>query len=465
MEPNTIWLLVVAICAVGGFGLAHLWNRSRPSHDEKRVAELEAQLSVAREERARQVQELRESLHAREESMARLQAEVAQLRERGAQLQTRLEEERRQSEEKLRLVNEARAALETSFKSLSADALKDNNQSFLELARTSLAEFQQMAKGDLEKRQVAIDQLVGPVKASLEKVDEKIHALEKARENAYGEMRQQFAQMAQVQEQLRTETSNLVKALRQPHVRGRWGEVQLRRVVEMAGMLEHVDFVEQESVQTDEGNRLRPDLVVRLPGNRQIVVDSKAPISAYLDAHEAASEEVRKAKIREHAQLVRSHLQALSRKNYWEQFEPTPEFVVMFIPGEAFCSAALESDPDLLDSAFGQNVIIASPASLMALLKAAAYGWRQESIQENARAISQLGKELHARLGSMAEHFERLGRHLESATGAYNAAIGSFESRVLVSARRFKELGATSQEAEVVELHAIEGGVRRLPME
>jgi len=465
MEPNTIWLLVAAICAVGGFGLAHLWNRSRPSHDEKRVAELEAQLSVAREERARQVQELRESLHAREESMARLQAEVAQLRERGAQLQTRLEEERRQSEEKLRLVNEARAALETSFKSLSADALKDNNQSFLELARTSLAEFQQMAKGDLEKRQVAIDQLVGPVKASLEKVDEKIHALEKARENAYGEMRQQFAQMAQVQEQLRTETSNLVKALRQPHVRGRWGEVQLRRVVEMAGMLEHVDFVEQESVQTDEGNRLRPDLVVRLPGNRQIVVDSKAPISAYLDAHEAASEEVRKAKIREHAQLVRSHLQALSRKNYWEQFEPTPEFVVMFIPGEAFCSAALESDPDLLDSAFGQNVIIASPASLMALLKAAAYGWRQESIQENARAISQLGKELHARLGSMAEHFERLGRHLESATGAYNAAIGSFESRVLVSARRFKELGATSQEAEVVELHAIEGGVRRLPME
>jgi DNA recombination protein RmuC len=465
MEPNTIWLMVAAICAVGGFGLAHLWNRSRPSHDEKRVAELEAQLSAAREERARQVQELRESLHAREEAVARLQAEVAQLRERGAQLQTRLEEERRQSEEKLRLVNEARAALETSFKSLSADALKDNNQSFLELARTSLAEFQQMAKGDLEKRQVAIDQLVAPVKASLEKVDEKIHALEKARENAYGEMRQQFAQMAQVQEQLRTETSNLVKALRQPHVRGRWGEVQLRRVVEMAGMLEHVDFVEQESVQTDEGNRLRPDLVVRLPGNRQIVVDSKAPISAYLDAHEAVSEEVRKAKIREHAQLVRSHLQALSRKNYWEQFEPTPEFVVMFIPGEAFCSAALESDPDLLDSAFGQNVIIASPASLMALLKAAAYGWRQESIQENARAISQLGKELHARLGSMAEHFERLGRSLESATGAYNAAIGSFESRVLVSARRFKELGATSQEAEVVELHAIEGGVRRLPME
>ena len=462
MEPNTIWIVVAVISAVGGFGLAHLWNRSRPSYDEKRVAELEAQLSGAREERARQVQELRESLRDREEAMARLQAEVAQLRERGAQLQTRLEEERRQSEEKLRLVNEARAALEASFKSLSADALKSNNQSFLELARESLKGFQEAAKGDLEKRQMAIDQLVGPVKASLEKVDEKIHLLEKARENAYGEIRQQFVHMAQVQEQLRMETSNLVKALRQPHVRGRWGEVQLRRVVEMAGMLEHVDFVEQETAETDEGKQLRPDLVVRLPGNRQIVVDSKAPISAYLDAHEAESEEVRKAKIREHAQLVRTHLQALSRKNYWEQFEPTPEFVVMFIPGEAFCSAALESDPDLLDSAFGQNVIIASPASLMALLKAAAYGWRQESIQENARAISQLGKELHSRLGSMAEHLERLGRNLESATGSYNAAIGSFESRVLVSARRFEELGATSQEAEIVELRPIEGGLRRL---
>lgn len=465
MEPNTTWLLVAAICGVGGFGVAYLWNRSRPGHEEKRVAELEAQLSVAREERARQVQELRDSLRSREEAIVRLQAEAGELRERGAEFQARLEEERRQSAEKLRLVNEARTALETSFKSLSADALKNNNQSFLELARESLKGFQEAAKGDLEKRQMAIDQLVAPVKASLEKVDEKIHALEKARENAYGEMRQQFVQMAQVQEQLRVETSNLVKALRQPHVRGRWGEVQLRRVVEMAGMLEHVDFVEQETVETGEGQRLRPDLVVRLPGNRQIVVDSKAPISAYLDAHEAASEEVRKAKIREHAQLVRSHLQALSRKNYWEQFEPTPEFVVMFIPGEAFCSAALESDPELLDSAFGQNVIIASPASLMALLKAAAYGWRQESIQENARAISQLGQELHSRLGSMAEHLARLGRNLESASESYNSAIGSLESRVLVSARRFKELGATSQEAEIVELRAIEGGVRKLPVE
>jgi DNA recombination protein RmuC len=364
-------------------------------------------------------------------------------------------------EERARLLGDAKQALENAFKSLSAEALKSNNAAFLDLARASLGEFQQVAKGDLEKRQMAIDQLVAPVKASLEKVDAKIHELEKAREQAYGEIRQQFTQMAQTQDQLRTETANLVKALRQPHVRGRWGEVQLRRVVEMAGMLEHVDFVEQESAEGEDGS-LRPDLVVRLPGNRQIIVDSKAPITAYLEAHEAADDEVRKAKIALHAQLMRGHMQALGRKTYWEHFQPTPEVVVMFIPGEAFFSAALEADPELLDTGFGQNVIIASPASLMALLKAAAYGWRQESIQENARAISQLGQELHARLAAMADHLAKLGRSLQSATDSYNSAIGSLESRVLVSARKFKELGATSQEAEIIELRAVEGGARRL---
>jgi DNA recombination protein RmuC len=496
MDPTTLLILIGALCAVAGFGVAHLWNRARPSYDEKRVAELEAQLAGTREqaeravaevaerereverlratlmeavqrgaafeERARQVDELREVIREREQAIAQLQREGSQLRERGAELQTRLEEERQQSVEKLKLVAEAQQALENSFKSLSADALKSNNQSFLDLAKASLAEFQQGARGDLDKRQVAIDALIGPVKASLDKVDEKIGALEKAREQAYGEIRQQFTQMAEVQTQLRDETSNLVKALRQPHVRGRWGEVQLRRVVEMAGMMKHCDFVEQESAEGDEGKVFRPDLVVRLPGGRQIVVDSKAPISAYMDAHEAATEEVRKAKILLHAQLMRGHLQALAKKSYWEQFQPTPEVVVMFIPGEAFFSAALEADPELLDSGFGQNVIIASPASLMALLKAAAYGWRQESIADNAREISRLGQDLHGRLGVMAEHLVRLGKSLGSATENYNSAIASFESRVLVSARKFKELGATSQDAEIIELRPVEAGVRRL---
>ena len=441
MDSTTTTFLIALLAALAGFGAAWLWNRARPRKDERRVAELEAQLVAARE------QALRSSVQAAEleREAGTLRSQLLETVQRSAML-----------EERTRMLGDAKAGLENAFKSLSADALRNNNQSFLDLARAALAEFQQGARGDLEKRQVAIDALVAPVRASLEKVDEKIALLERAREQAYGEIRQQFVQMAESQNQLRLETGNLVKALRQPHVRGRWGEVQLRRVVEMAGMMEHVDFVEQESAQTREGNLLRPDLIVRLPGNRQIVVDSKAPVTAYLDAHEATTDEIRKAKIREHAQLVRGHLQSLSQKRYWEQFEPTPEVVVMFIPGEAFCSAALESDPDLLDTGFGHNVIIASPASLMALLKAAAYGWRQESIQQNAREISRLGQELHGRLDTMAGHLARLGKAIGSATDSYNEAIASFESRVLVSARKFKELGATSQEAEIIELRPSE---------
>ena len=498
MESALATVVIAFLCAVVGFGAAFFFGRARPVQDQRRVAELEAQLVASREqaqragvqaaeqekeattlrsqlmdavqrsasfeERARQAEEMRGTLREREQAIARLAAEVSQLREKGAELATRLEEERQQADEKLALLAGAKQVMENAFKSLSSEALRQNNQSFLDLAKTSLNEFHQGAKGDLEKRQVAIDALVAPVQASLKSVDEKILALERAREQAYGELRQQFAQMAESQGQLRLETGNLVKALRAPHVRGRWGEVQLRRVVEMAGMLKYCDFVEQESAGDDEGRIYRPDLIVKLPGGRQIVVDAKTPVSAYLDAHEAVDDEVRKAKILEHAALVRKHLQDLSRKGYWEQFQPTPEVVVMFIPGEAFTSAALEADPELLDTGFGANVIIASPASLMALLKAAAYGWRQESIAENARAISQLGQELHKRLGDMANHLTRVGASLESATANYNSAIGSLESRVMVSARKFRDLGSTSQGAEIVELKLVEGTVRRLQL-
>src|SRR5258706_1171608 len=441
-------LSALAFGAAGGFGLAYFWNRTRPTHDEKRVAELEAQLTAAREHGLRvgvQAAEL-------EREASTLRSPVMETVQRSAVYEVRA-----------RLLGDAKQALENALKSLSAEALRNNNQSFLDLAKASLEQFQQGARGDLEKRQTAIDALVAPVKASLDKVDEKIASLEKAREHAYGEIRQQFKDMAVVQTQLRDETNNLVKALRQPHVRGRWGEIQLRRVVEMAGMMLHCDFVEQQSADGDDG-RLRPDLIVKLPRCPQIVVESKAPITAYMEAHEATTDELRKVKILLHAQLMRLHLEALARKSYWEQFQPTPEVVVMFIPGEAFFSAALEADPDLLDSGFGQNVIIASPASLMALLKAASYGWRQESIADNAREISQLGQELHSRLAVMADHFARLGKSLGTAMDSYNSAIASFESRVLVSARKFKDLGATSQEAEIFELRAVEAGVRRLQL-
>jgi DNA recombination protein RmuC len=464
MESNLFVLVVAVVAAVVGFAFGLFWQRGRATEAGSRTAELEAQLVATRENAVRlgtQAAELERDAEQLRGQLLESERHGSTLEERTRQLQERLAEERAETQENLKLIAEAQKAAENAFKALSADALRSNNQSFMALARATFAELQQGAKGDLEKRQIAIDALVGPVRASLDKVEEKIGALEKSREHAYGEIRQQFAQMSEINAKLRDETGNLVKALRQPHVRGRWGEIQLRRVVEMAGMMPHCDFVEQESAEGEDG-KLRPDLVVKLPGNRQIVVDSKAPISAYMEAHEATTDELRRTKIQLHAQLVRRHLDALAKKSYWDQFQPTPEVVVMFIPGEAFYSAALEADPELLDTGFGQNVIIASPASLMALLKAASYGWRQESIAENAREISQLGQELHARLGVMAEHLTRLGKGLASATDSYNQAIGSFESRVLSSARKFKELGATSQEAEIIELRAVEGGVRRL---
>ena len=443
MENAFFWIFGIGAGIAVGFALGSLWSRRK---SDERGAGLEAQLVAARENAMRlgmQAAELERQVTTLNEKLVETAARSAAL------------------EERARLLGDAKQALENAFRSLSAEALRSNNEQFLQLARTKLAEFQQEAKGDLEKRQQAIDALVGPVKASLDKVDEKILALEKAREHAYGEIRQQFTQMAEAQSQLRMETAALVKALRQPHVRGRWGEIQLRRVVEMAGMMMHCDFVEQASADGEDG-KLRPDLIVKLPGNRQIVVDSKAPITAYMEAHETTNDEVRKTKIQLHAQLMRRHLDALAKKSYWDQFQPTPEVVVMFIPGEAFYSAALEADPQLLDTGFGQNVIIASPATLMALLKAASYGWRQESIAENARQISQLGQELHARLGVMAEHMAKVGRGLASATDSYNSAIASIETRVLVTARKFKELGATSQEAEIFELRAVESVPRRL---
>jgi DNA recombination protein RmuC len=421
-----IAMVVVAVggAVVGAAGIL-LWRRGQAASAAGRIGELEAQLVAARE------QAMRAGVQA-----AELERDVETLRE---QL---LETAQRSAvyEERARLLGDTKQAIENSFRSLSAEALKGNNESFLDLARSNL---------------------LNPVRESLGKVDEKIAQLESARQQAYGEIRQQFATMAEVQAQLRAETANLVKALRQPHVRGRWGEIQLRRVVEMAGMMKHCDFVEQESGSGEDG-KLRPDLIVKLPGNRQIIVDAKAPITAYMEAHEATTDDLRKAKMQVHSQLMGRHVESLARKSYWDSFDPTPELVVMFIPGEAFYSAALEADPELLDRAFGQNVIIASPATLMALLKAASYGWRQESIADNAREISQLGQELHTRLSTMAEHFAKMGKGLDTARDSYNAAMASFESRVLVSARKFKELGAASQEAEIIELRAVEGGVRQL---
>ena len=441
MEPGVIGVIGLLF----GSLIAWLGLRSRTATLNARLSLMEKELAVEKVD------------------LARLRQAYTEVVAGKARLESALESERKTSNEKVELVTRASEELRNAFKAMAADALKSNNLSFLVLARENLERFQTEARGDLENRQKAVVDLVTPVRDSLNKVDAQIQQLEVERGKAYSALHTQVQSLITTQKELQSETGNLVRALRTPNVRGRWGEIQLRRVVEIAGMLSYCDFTEQQSVTTETG-RLRPDLVVKLPGGKNVVVDAKTPLQAFLDAFETTDEETRRACLANHARQVRDHMKTLAGKNYWEQFDPTPEFVVMFLPGETFFSAALEQDPGLIEQGVLNHVIPASPTTLIALLKAVAYGWNQEKLARNAQQISLLGKELHDRLRLLTTHITAMGTGLDRAVESYNKTVGSLESRVLVSARKFAELGASVAE-DIPELEPIETTARALSFE
>jgi DNA recombination protein RmuC len=441
MEPGVIGVIGLL------FGSLIAWLALR-----SRAAALSARLSL-----------MEKQLAAQNADLARLQQAHTDVVAAKARLESALESERKTSNEKMDLVTRASEELRNAFKAMASDALKSNNQSFLVLAQERLERFQTEARGDLESRQKAVAEMVAPVRESLNKVDTQIQQLEIERGKAYSALYTQVQSLITTQKELKSETGNLVRALRTPNVRGRWGEIQLRRVVEIAGMLSYCDFAEQETVTTDSG-RLRPDLVVKLPGGKHVVVDAKTPLQAFLDAFETTDEETRRDCLNNHARQVRDHMNTLSGKKYWEQFDATPEFVVMFLPGETFFSAALEQDSGLIEHGVLNRVIPASPTTLIALLKAVAYGWNQEKLARNAQQISELGKELHDRLRNLAGHITSVGTGLDRAVESYNKAVGSLESRVLVSARKFAELGASVAD-DIPQLEPIETTARALSFE
>lgn len=429
-------------CAVIAAVVTYFASRSQ-------AATLQARATMAE----RDLTALRQDFSAKSERTAQLDRELAAMR-------ATLETEKKNADEKMQAVLSARDEMKAQFEAMAASTLQTSSQAFLQLAQTKLSDFQNQAKGELNERQKAIETLVKPIHESLKSFDGKISEIETARSEAYGSLLTQVKILADANEQLRNQTGALVTALRAPQGRGRWGEIQLRRVAEMAGMMNRCDFVEQENRTTEEG-RLRPDMVVKLPGGKTVVVDAKTPIMAYLNALDAKTDGERSELLRQHAAQVRVHIKQLGQKSYWDQFESAPELVVMFLPNEAFFSAALAEDPGLIEAGVAEKVIIASPTTLIALLRAVHYGWQQQEIATNALEIADLGKDLYERLCTMAGHFEDLGSKLNHAVGAYNRTVSSMESRVLASARKLPKLGVQIKE-EIPVVEQVEQTTKKL---
>lgn len=426
-------------------GAAVAWLMARP-----RIAALEE----------RQL-ELERGLESAQSRLIEQQAENASLLSAKASAQATLESERRSTKEKLELLASAGEEMKAQFSALATTALENSNATFLQLARGTLERYQSEAKSELEKREQAVEGLVRPISDSLKQVDEHVRHLEQVRAEAYGSLTSQVAALLETQRSLQTETGNLVKALREPQARGRWGELQLRRCLELAGMLGYCDFLEQVTVTSEDGRR-RPDVVVKLPGEKNIVVDSKVPLAAYLAALEAPDEAARNARLTDHARQVRQHVDNLSGKSYWSQFEPTPDFVVLFLPGEVFFRAAMDVDPELIEYAVARKVMVTSPITLISLLRAVAYGWNQQNLAENARKISEAGRQLYDRLCVMTAHVDSLGRRLEGAVKSYNEMLSSMEKRVFPAGRRIAELDRTLAAGNLPDPEQLEKTPRRL---
>jgi len=391
------------------------------------------------------------------------QRKLSGLREENSALSTRLELEQQNNIEKIQALEKARTQLTETFTALSSQALKNNNEEFLKLAQENLKQYQAQAVNELEKKEKSIEHLLNPIKETLSKTEEQIRSMEKDREKSHGALSEQLTSMAQSQATLQDETRKLVTALRRPEVRGQWGEMTLKRLAELAGMVEHCDFFEQEQVRTDEG-ALRPDMIVRMPDGREIVVDVKTPLDAYINAIEAVDDGERQIQLARHTKNVKQRINELADKAYWQQFKNAPDFVVLFIPGDQFLTAALDQEPAILENALARQVILATPTSFVALLRAVGYGWRQEQLAENAEHIKTVGEELYGRLQTFTDHLQKLGKSLDSGMKHYNSAVGSFDSRVLPSARKFNEMGV-SADKKLKQSKQIETAVRQIEVE